>query len=693
MNQPNLDSAFDELSMTPEARQVLKNYLDKLQAKAGTLSGDDQKELVRDIKEHLYNALEARLKQSKSRHDRIDAQVVLEVLSSLGEPEQYLESTQTDSGFRGLSPERRIRRAREGKVIGGVAMGFANYFRIDVVLVRALMVLLVFTGISIVLYPILWLAIPEESAAETEANQALTVGPSPVRRLRRAREGKVLGGVAMGIAHYLAIDVVLVRLVMVLLIITGISIIFYPILWLVIPEETPAESVQTVNSPIGPVPGWISIIGKIVTVLVIFLIFAALYLPVFLVLLALTIVLFVLPFVWAFAPMHMVGMNFLTMLGWGLPVVSVCLGAVFLMLLITFLAFVGRVHFHRSLLRGNSLRFMGAVGLLAVMVVIGAVIYASVGNWAGNETTTTQEFAAGSALTLTMTSDRIPTNIEIVGSQTADHITLTEIKQARGISSDDASKHAAAIATTMTQSADTLTVRVRSNDRFVTHDEVVRYRLVVPAHLKLDIANALGQTLIHDVQADDLHIANTDGLLDIENSLVDQAELSNRAGLIQLSNLSQSPALPLSEPLSAPLHTGPTLIVTNDVGAIRMDNVHFDQAAIKGQTGSIEVTDSVFGGTITNHLGEVVADHHSGELAMSSDVGSVRASFVSMQDDQNYRFGTRLGSIEVTLPAGLAPNITSSKHAGEFSNSYRARSTGPRPNLTFATDLGSITIH
>jgi phage shock protein C len=60
---------------------------------------------------------------------------------------------------------------------------------------------------------------------------------TPTPRLMRSRSEKVFAGVAGGIATYLAIDPVLVRLAFVALIFTGAGIFLYPILWVIMPVE------------------------------------------------------------------------------------------------------------------------------------------------------------------------------------------------------------------------------------------------------------------------------------------------------------------------------------------------------------------------------------------------------------------------------------------------------------------------
>lgn len=60
-----------------------------------------------------------------------------------------------------------------------------------------------------------------------------------MKKLRRARKGKIIAGVAMGMANYFGIDVVLVRLIWVFLFLPGglPGLIPYIICWIVIPSE------------------------------------------------------------------------------------------------------------------------------------------------------------------------------------------------------------------------------------------------------------------------------------------------------------------------------------------------------------------------------------------------------------------------------------------------------------------------
>jgi phage shock protein PspC (stress-responsive transcriptional regulator) len=58
---------------------------------------------------------------------------------------------------------KRLTRPKNNKVIAGVCAGIANYFNIDPVLVRIIwLVLLLFFGIGLFAYLLLWVVMPEK---------------------------------------------------------------------------------------------------------------------------------------------------------------------------------------------------------------------------------------------------------------------------------------------------------------------------------------------------------------------------------------------------------------------------------------------------------------------------------------------------------------------------------------------------
>lgn len=56
-----------------------------------------------------------------------------------------------------------IRRSRHNKVFGGIAAGLAEYFDIDISIMRIFFVIFFFfSGIGVLLYLIMWMVIPQE---------------------------------------------------------------------------------------------------------------------------------------------------------------------------------------------------------------------------------------------------------------------------------------------------------------------------------------------------------------------------------------------------------------------------------------------------------------------------------------------------------------------------------------------------
>jgi phage shock protein C len=70
------------------------------------------------------------------------------------------------------SPTQRLMRSRTDNIIAGVAGGIAQYLGIDAVFVRLALVVLIFTGVGVFLYPVLWLVMPLEGSTGSAPNEA-----------------------------------------------------------------------------------------------------------------------------------------------------------------------------------------------------------------------------------------------------------------------------------------------------------------------------------------------------------------------------------------------------------------------------------------------------------------------------------------------------------------------------------------
>ena len=130
---------------------------------------------------------------------------------------------------------RRLTRSRTNGTIAGVCAGLANYYGVDVVLVRLLFVILSIAGAiigGVIVYVAAWIIMPEGDDQPVVADK---------RVLRRSTTDKWMAGICGGMAEYFQVDAALVRLVWVIgsifcgAIIGGILV--YALAWIIIPRS------------------------------------------------------------------------------------------------------------------------------------------------------------------------------------------------------------------------------------------------------------------------------------------------------------------------------------------------------------------------------------------------------------------------------------------------------------------------
>jgi len=85
---------------------------------------------------------------------------------------------------------------------------------------------------------------PSSQTADTQSSQFTQPAKAGTKPLFRSRRGRMLAGVASGVAQYLGIDVTLVRIAFVLVtLVGGLGIPLYLASWLLIPDEDSAQSI------------------------------------------------------------------------------------------------------------------------------------------------------------------------------------------------------------------------------------------------------------------------------------------------------------------------------------------------------------------------------------------------------------------------------------------------------------------
>ena len=244
------------------AFELLKNYTESLNRHFANEEGRD--EIINDIESRIGELFQERLKNGATciTDDDVNA-----IIKSMGRPEEFADiddaapSTKpTDADEQKTSSSthtqqtggRRLYRAEENKIIGGVCAGIGNYFGIDAWIPRIVLIITGFAGIGFFAYFILWAFLPSSS------NKVIG---GVRKKLFRDSDDKLIAGVCSGIGNYFGFSSWIPRVLFLLPFISFVfnrgnwggmfgfddfvrftfspgSLIIYIILWLVLPEAT-----------------------------------------------------------------------------------------------------------------------------------------------------------------------------------------------------------------------------------------------------------------------------------------------------------------------------------------------------------------------------------------------------------------------------------------------------------------------
>ncbi|MBA4304808.1 MAG: hypothetical protein C0424_11335 [Sphingobacteriaceae bacterium] len=220
--------------------ESLRLYLDAVQRYLDKMDGG--REILLEIEARIAE----KFKNVLQRDDRmvlVLADVEL-VKAEMGSPEQFQEwddDTAFDAGQpaeaadQAADTPRQLFRNKRQRMLGGVSSGLAHHLGVDVVAIRLLFILSVFlfAGYGIVIYLILWVSIP---ATDQLPEQVVLQRADGSRRIYRNEANKVIAGVASGLAAYLKIDAVIVRVLFLLAMFWGgFGLLAYLVLWIATP--------------------------------------------------------------------------------------------------------------------------------------------------------------------------------------------------------------------------------------------------------------------------------------------------------------------------------------------------------------------------------------------------------------------------------------------------------------------------
>jgi phage shock protein PspC (stress-responsive transcriptional regulator) len=248
------------------AYDILKQYVDSLSRFFANEEGKD--EIINDIEDRIAELFSEVLKKGSTCITDDDVNTII---ASMGRPEEFeaeeasvksqlgaesSQQSQQQQPYTTTTPHR-LYRDENRKILAGVCSGLANYFNIDVTVVRVLF--LIFFGVTFIPYLILWVAVPSSASVQVGSRR---------KKLFRDPDEKVIAGVCSGLASYFGVNVWIPRLLFLIPFFTFVfrwsdgqgfwgfphflsfsfspgSLFVYIILWLVLPEaKTAADKLE-----------------------------------------------------------------------------------------------------------------------------------------------------------------------------------------------------------------------------------------------------------------------------------------------------------------------------------------------------------------------------------------------------------------------------------------------------------------
>jgi phage shock protein PspC (stress-responsive transcriptional regulator) len=150
-----------------DAYEKLKVYLDTISSHFS--NANESKEILSDIETRIAELFHEKMNDENQVISIIE---VDEVINIMGRPEEIADEEEPSGSqkHREQRASRRLYRDPDNAVLGGVSSGLSAYFNLDVILIRVLFVVLTLIGVGtpILLYIILWIAVPR---AQTSAEK------------------------------------------------------------------------------------------------------------------------------------------------------------------------------------------------------------------------------------------------------------------------------------------------------------------------------------------------------------------------------------------------------------------------------------------------------------------------------------------------------------------------------------------
>ena len=240
--------------------ETLKKYLDSINRYFSTF--EDSSEILADIESRIAEIFLSKLNEEKQVITAEDVSSLIATMGSVSdfkaveEPEEKESihsradtGSKTDPGsdekYKGTYvPPKQLMRDQKRKILGGVCGGLGNYFNIDPLWIRLIFAALLFAyGLTAIVYIVMWIVVPGSYDLDE---------PEVGKKMFRDPKSRVIGGVSGGVAAYMGIDIIIVRVLFILLAFAGgLGVFLYIILWVSVPEaRSITDKMQMQGEPV-----------------------------------------------------------------------------------------------------------------------------------------------------------------------------------------------------------------------------------------------------------------------------------------------------------------------------------------------------------------------------------------------------------------------------------------------------------
>jgi len=171
-----------------DAYIALEDYFKKLRIYFKHQPGDE--EIISDIENRMAELFQQKL---KSPQNVIKLDEVNEVISVLGKPGDFeQEETTAHAEDNYGNTKKRLFRDMDNSILGGVCSGLGAYLNIDQVWVRAVFLIAILSGVSLLLYLVMWIIIPPaKTTAEKLEMQGTPVNIKNIEKIIKEEMGNL----------------------------------------------------------------------------------------------------------------------------------------------------------------------------------------------------------------------------------------------------------------------------------------------------------------------------------------------------------------------------------------------------------------------------------------------------------------------------------------------------------------------